>query len=208
MSFLGKGEGLIKKSRPSNVWPSEESNWRLLSWLVSLQTSVIQEEDVSAPDQMENQPTPDTDESCDERASEQATVVSPEDTVSDMPGVEPLAEDLSWAGMTGRCNKVADTCYAFWAGGSLTMMNSLHLLDMPALRRYLLEKTQHRIGGFGKLPGDVPDIMHSCLGLAGLAVMGEPGLKTLDPSLCLSVEARERLENLPWRQRPQTVQVP
>ena len=124
MSFLGKREDLIMKGGPSNVWPSEESNRRLLSWLVSLQTSVIQEEDVSAPDQMEGQPMPDTDTNCEERASEKATVLSPEDTVSDVLGAEPLAEDLSWAGMTGRCNKVADTCYAFWAGGSLMVRTS------------------------------------------------------------------------------------
>lgn len=36
------------------------------------------------------------------------------------------------------------------------MLNSLHILDQGALGRYLIEKTQHRIGGFGKLPGDVP----------------------------------------------------
>ncbi|KAL8874687.1 MAG: hypothetical protein Q9174_000027 [Haloplaca sp. 1 TL-2023] len=174
MSFLGKGGDLTKRDGPGNVWPSGESKRRLLAWLVSLQTSVIQEEDVSAPDQIEGHPTPDADESRDERASEQATVASPEDTVSDMLGIEPLAEDLSWVGMTGRCNKVADTCYAFWAGGSLMMMDSLHLLDMPALRRYLLEKTQHRIGGFGKLPGDAPGVCYRSF-LAELTISPCPG---------------------------------
>lgn len=28
--------------------------------------------------------------------------------------------------------------------------------DFNAIRHYLLDKTQHMIGGFGKLPGDVP----------------------------------------------------
>lgn len=36
------------------------------------------------------------------------------------------------------------------------ILNSLHLIDQDALRRYLLTKTQHQIGGFGKLPGDPP----------------------------------------------------
>ena len=43
------------------------------------------------------------------------------------------------------------------------------------------------------------DIMHSYLGLAALAIMKEPGLKSLDPTLCISLSAREHLESLPWR---------
>lgn len=115
-------------------------------------------------------------------------------------------------------------------------------MDFNANRRYLLEKTQHMIGGFGKMPGDPPgksaiaflsleivlveqrgglccivlagyslgktlsfqkarlrkfraDIMHSYLGLAALASMREPLLKSVDPTLCLSVDARERFES-------------
>ena len=45
------------------------------------------------------------------------------------------------------------------------------------------------------------DILHSYLGLAALAVMKEPGLKSLDPTLCISVSAREHLESLPWRRK-------
>ena len=119
------------------------------------------------------------------------------------------------------------------------MLNQIHLVDFNANRQYLLEKTQHMIGGFGKLPGDPPgkypsllknlsvpscelsidsssrtcdyqayvdlkrtgetllthhnaDIMHSYLGLAALAAMREPGLKSLDSALCLSISAREQ----------------
>ena len=38
------------------------------------------------------------------------------------------------------------------------------------------------------------DIMHSYLGLAALAAMRDPQLKSFDPALCLSVCAREQLE--------------
>ncbi len=38
----------------------------------------------------------------------------------------------------------------------LQMLNREHLQDFNAIRHYLLDKTQHMIGGFGKLPGDVP----------------------------------------------------
>ena len=30
------------------------------------------------------------------------------------------------------------------------MLNRAHLVDIVALRRYLFEKTQHIVGGFGK----------------------------------------------------------
>ena len=35
--------------------------------------------------------------------------------------LEAKSEDLSCAGFNGRCNKPADTCYSFWAGGSLSV---------------------------------------------------------------------------------------
>lgn len=80
---------------------------------------------------------------------------------------------VRWTGFSGRCNKIADTCYAWWAGATLKMLNGLDLIDPAPLRRYLLAKTQHMIvGGFGKFPEDPPDIYHSYLGLIALAILG------------------------------------
>lgn len=107
---------------------------------------------------------------------------------------EPMPQFI---GFNGRCNKVADTCYTWWTLGSLAVLG---LPDSPdpaavqAQRRFLLDKTQHIIGGFGKHPGSPPDVGHACLGLAALATMGDPGLKKLDPSLCVSVEAVQKIE--------------
>ncbi|KAI5820804.1 terpenoid cyclases/protein prenyltransferase alpha-alpha toroid [Pyronema omphalodes] len=105
-----------------------------------------------------------------------------------------------WAGFHGRCNKKADTCYSFWIGGTLSILKKLHLMDLSANRRFLLEKTRHIIGGFMKLPedGGKPDILHSFLGLAALALMREEGLNSLDPALCISMQAKERLMELDW----------
>ena len=36
------------------------------------------------------------------------------------------------------------------------MLNREHFQDFNAVRHYLLDKTQHMIGGFGKLPDDPP----------------------------------------------------
>lgn len=123
-------------------------------------------------------------------------------------------------GFNGRCNKVADTCYTWWTLGSLAVLdlptaaaaaaaagpnndndNDSNNNNSPAdpaatqaQRRFLLEKTQHIIGGFGKHPGSPPDVGHACLGLAALATMGDPALKKLDASLCVSVDVVRRVE--------------
>lgn len=60
-------------------------------------------------------------------------------------------------------------------------------------RRFLLEITQHRIGGFSKAVGGPPDIFHSYLGLAALAIFGEDGLKELDVGLCCSKETTRKI---------------
>lgn len=174
MSLLGRLPAPTTADRPFNVWPSLESEQRLLRWLVSLQTSTLQDDDVSAPHVLESPVHADASEEIANPTIEAAQVVPPETVGPVAEMIEPLKEDLLWSGMTGRSNKIADTCYAFWAGGSLQVsscilihvrkphqchrqiLNSLHLLDQDALARYLIEKTQHRIGGFGKLPGDVP----------------------------------------------------
>ena len=67
------------------------------------------------------------------------------------------------------------------------------IVNTPSIRHFLFTQTQHRIGGFGKHPGAPPDIYHSYLGLAALAIMKEPGLKELDSAMCVSKEQREKV---------------
>lgn len=71
-------------------------------------------------------------------------------------------------------------------------MDSL-ILNGPS-RRFILEKMQHVIGGFGKTPGAPPDLYHSCFGLAILALNGEKGLSELDAALAIPVETVRRIE--------------
>ena len=56
-------------------------------------------------------------------------------------------------GFCGRINKLGDTCYSFWVGGALDVLGFAELMHLQANRRFLLEHTQHVVGGFGKLPG-------------------------------------------------------
>ncbi|KAI4249495.1 MAG: hypothetical protein L6R42_008966, partial [Xanthoria sp. 1 TBL-2021] len=156
LSLLGRLHPPVKLRRPAQVWPSDDSIKQMLGWLANLQTSLLQEEDLSMSDSTKAMAHLDLNNGAQQTPVEATQVMFPEDPLTDGVGAEPLYDELQWAGLTGRCNKVADTCYTFWAGGSLTILNSIHLLDQEALRRYLLEKTQHRIGGFGKLPGDAP----------------------------------------------------
>ncbi|PMD39765.1 terpenoid cyclases/Protein prenyltransferase [Hyaloscypha variabilis F] len=110
----------------------------------------------------------------------------------------PSLQDEDSVGFNGRCNKKVDTCYAYWVTASLDILgqDKAQLLNTKASRRFLLEHTQHRIGGFGKAPGDPPDIYHSNLGLATLAIMKEPGLKPFDSALCVTKQQKEIIGRL------------
>ena len=107
--------------------------------------------------------------------------------------------ELQWVGINGRCNKIGDTCYAYWVCAPLQILGHLHIINSTPVRRWLLDRTQHMVGGFGKVPGDPPDIYHSYLGLFVLAILGEAGLQNVDAALCISERAKRHLESLPWR---------
>ncbi|TRX98066.1 hypothetical protein FHL15_001276 [Xylaria flabelliformis] len=101
------------------------------------------------------------------------------------------------AGFNGRLNKLPDTCYTWWNSGALFLLGEDGLVNRGPARRFILEKTQHLIGGFAKHPGGPPDVYHAYMGLAALATMagaqGEPGLRNFDPGLCVSADASKRI---------------
>ena len=90
------------------------------------------------------------------------------------------------------------------------MLGKLDLVDADGIRRYLVEKVQHVIGGFGKGIDEPPgrdttegvlgcfadretDILHSYLGLASLSALGHPDLKPVNPEFAISADAARRL---------------
>lgn len=117
-------------------------------------------------------------------------------------------------GFNGRWNKKADTCYAWWVCGTLAVshgakhtVSPLHIahsglqmvdrfdaVNIPPSRQFLLDITQHQIGGFSKYGGGPPDLYHSYLGLGALALMGEKDLKAFDCALCCSKELATKIE--------------
>ena len=74
------------------------------------------------------------------------------------------------------------------------MLGNMDLVNAPPSSAFLLDVTQHRIGGFSKFADGPPDIYHSYLGLAALALLGEKGLKEFDVGLCCSKDTVRKIE--------------
>lgn len=108
-------------------------------------------------------------------------------------------EDLG--GFNGRENKASDTCYAFWVIGSLKLLKREYLVHKEALEMYLLQGTQNLlVGGFGKAVGEMPDPLHSTLGLAALNLVGSAYLdvKPIEISLTIPSDSAEFLYSVKW----------
>jgi geranylgeranyl transferase type-1 subunit beta len=128
----------------------------------------------------------------------QTTWIDDSDTDEELEDEEGQAAVVTAiaAGFSGRCNKMADTCYCFWNAGALALLGRDDLIDTTSMKQYLFASTQHMIGGFSKVPGAVPDLLHAYTGLAALAIVGQDGLQGLDPVLAVSVRTRSRLQQL------------
>lgn len=74
------------------------------------------------------------------------------------------------------------------------MLGSPFPVSVNPSRSYLLDITQHQIGGFAKHAGAPPDLYHSYLGLAALATMGDEDLKEFDVGLCCSMDTTRKIE--------------
>ncbi|EEZ99080.2 geranylgeranyl transferase type-1 subunit beta [Tribolium castaneum] len=103
-------------------------------------------------------------------------------------------------GFTGRPNKPSDTCYSFWTGGALKILNAYQFIEEKDNDQFILV-TQDRNGGFSKWVNTAPDAMHTYLGLAGLSFMNETGISSVFPDLNMSTRAHEHLLSLhrKWR---------
>lgn len=92
----------------------------LLHWLVSRQTSVLQEDEEY--EVSDSEPVGATTSEPSDAPNVPGVALSPaEISRASTPSVEVLPEELIWAGFSGRCNKPADTCYSFWNGGALAV---------------------------------------------------------------------------------------
>ncbi|KAJ5553114.1 beta subunit of rab geranylgeranyltransferase [Penicillium frequentans] len=95
-------------------------------------------------------------------------------------------------GFNGRPEKLPDSCYTWWVGSSLAMIDRLHWIDGKKLAGFVLQCQDSEGGGFADRPGNMVDVYHTHFGLAGLSLLGVEGLQEIDPVYCLpkSVVAR------------------
>ncbi|KAJ9474534.1 Geranylgeranyl transferase type-1 subunit beta [Pseudozyma hubeiensis] len=134
-----------------HLLPQEKAVWErrdeALAWLVHRQVAPITPQLGSA-----------TNESHDDR----------EASTSDSEDDDDEAE-LS-GGFQGRPAKLPpDVCYSFWNGAALALLEQHDLIDSVADASYVLS-AQSKVGGIAKIPGDHPDLLHTYLGMASLAL--------------------------------------
>ncbi|MEE6516096.1 hypothetical protein FKM82_025337 [Ascaphus truei] len=99
-------------------------------------------------------------------------------------------------GFNGRPNKPVDTCYSFWVGATLTLLNIFKYTNLERNRHFILSTQDRLVGGFAKWPDSHPDALHAYFGICGLSLMGESGISKVHPALNVSVRTYERLQQL------------
>eukprot|EP00607_Mallomonas_marina_P010712 CAMPEP_0182421096 /NCGR_PEP_ID=MMETSP1167-20130531/6314_1 /TAXON_ID=2988 /ORGANISM="Mallomonas Sp, Strain CCMP3275" /LENGTH=392 /DNA_ID=CAMNT_0024597875 /DNA_START=102 /DNA_END=1280 /DNA_ORIENTATION=+ len=79
-------------------------------------------------------------------------------------------------GFQGRTNKDPDSCYSYWVGATISLLDGLSDSDLESTGLFLLGHCQYFNfkcnGGFSKMPGAAPDILHSFFSLCWLAMSG------------------------------------
>lgn len=64
-------------------------------------------------------------------------------------------------GFNGRTNKLEDSCYSFWLGGSLRLLGHDDLINRPALVSFLAT-CKSAYGAYCKAPDSgYPDVLHA-----------------------------------------------
>lgn len=96
-------------------------------------------------------------------------------------------------GLNGRPEKKEDVCYSWWVLSSLAMIRRTHWIDREALFGFILSSQDPENGGISDRPGDVVDVWHTCFGLAGLSLLGYPGMEPVDPVYCMPKTTIDRL---------------
>lgn len=110
-------------------------------------------------------------------------------------------------GFSGRPNKDQDTCYSFWIGACLVILDHFKFIEQQNLLEFILMAQEER-GGLSKVPAYYSDPLHTYLGFAGLTFIDEElrssrrvHLRKLCPTLNISMRAKVFLDKLHenWR---------
>ncbi|KAI0807124.1 rab geranylgeranyltransferase [Fomes fomentarius] len=97
-----------------------------------------------------------------------------------------LAErQLPSGGLNGRPEKLEDVCYSHWVLSSMSILNKISWINAEKISAFILSAQDVEHGGIADRPGDQPDVFHTVFGVAGLSLLGYPGLDDLDPVYCM-----------------------
>jgi len=99
-------------------------------------------------------------------------------------------------GFNGRVNKPWDTCYSFWIGSTLKILDVLHFSNYKENVNYVFETYHDIIGGFAKWPNCHPDPLHTFMGICGLSLVNYPNLEPIQSALVISNKAFDHLKSL------------
>ncbi|KAH9854126.1 rab geranylgeranyltransferase [Lenzites betulinus] len=109
----------------------------------------------------------------------------------DMLGWWLAERQLPNGGLNGRPEKLEDVCYSFWVLSALSIMNKIPWINDEKLTQFILSAQDLEHGGIADRPGDQPDVFHTNFGVAGLSLLGYPGLEDLDPVYCMPASVIE-----------------
>jgi geranylgeranyl transferase type-2 subunit beta len=100
---------------------------------------------------------------------------------------------LPCGGFNGRPDKKEDVCYSWWVLSSLAMLDKLDWIDSQKLVSFIQECQDPDAGGIADRPGDMADVFHTFFGLAGLSLLGDQNLESIDPMYALPKQVVSRL---------------
>ncbi|KAJ3192720.1 hypothetical protein HK101_006084 [Irineochytrium annulatum] len=109
------------------------------------------------------------------------------------------AEKLGWwlalrqlpeGGLNGRPEKLPDVCYSWWVLSSLSIINRVHWIEKDKLIAYILKCQDDVDGGIADRPEDKADVFHTVFGIAGLSLLGYPGLDDVDPRDTVAISSK------------------
>jgi len=120
--------------------------------------------------------------------------------------IETTRDQLCWwlcerqlpcGGLNGRPMKLEDVCYSWWVLSALKVLGRAEWIDLKKLKGFIISCQDSEKGGFSDRPDHVGDVFHTLFGLAGLSLLGDDRLQSVDPVFCLPTSTIERL-NLSW----------
>ncbi|XP_042908207.1 geranylgeranyl transferase type-1 subunit beta isoform X2 [Parasteatoda tepidariorum] len=99
-------------------------------------------------------------------------------------------------GFQGRPNKPEDTCYTFWIGAILKILDSYEFVNVPEVLKFVLSTQDSIVGGMSKWIDDSPDMLHTYLSISGILLFNKNLPPLVHPALNISERAAHSLSHI------------